>query len=335
MTRIRHAHRRRSPPRLPPFALLAILVAMLIPGPPPQAVEEPFTFALMGDTPYSRFERAHMPTLLERMASAGARFILHVGDFKSGQTPCSDAVFEDRLTLFDHQPLAFILTPGDNEWMDCGRSSAGGFDPLDRLAWLRAHFFPPGRSLGTHPLPVVSQAGDPSHGVYRENLRWRVGPVLFATLNVPGPDNNWGGGADPTPEYSARQAANSAWLATAFDIARRERLAAVVVAFQADPGFEDAASGRPQRGFRALLDQLREEAENFSGQLVIAHGDSHIHRIDHPLFDRQGRPLPRVTRVETHGFPFMGWVEVRVTPGATPLFRFTPHLYAPGEGPSP
>lgn len=299
------------------------------------APDEPYTFALFGDTPYSRFERAHMPALLERMAIAGARFVIHVGDFKAGQTPCTNAAFEDRLSLFDHQPLAFILAPGDNEWLDCGRASAGGFDPEERLAWLREHFFPPGRSLGAAPITLDSQASDPRHAAYRENLRWRMGPVLYATLNVPGPDNNWGDRIEPGSEHLARQRANTAWLAATFDLARRDGLAAVVIAFQADPAFEEAAAGRPRRGFQALLDQLRESAEAFPGEVVIAHGDTHTHRIDHPLFDRQGRLMVRVTRVETYGFPFMGWVEVRVTPGATPLFRFTSHLYAPGEGRPP
>ena len=38
-----------------------------------------------------------------------------------------------------------IYVPGDNEWTDCHRANNGGYDPLERLAFLRAMFYP-GRS---------------------------------------------------------------------------------------------------------------------------------------------------------------------------------------------
>jgi len=40
---------------------------------------------------------------------------------------------------------------GDNEWTDCHRPNNGGYNPLERLAKVRATFFPsPGRTLGQH-----------------------------------------------------------------------------------------------------------------------------------------------------------------------------------------
>ena len=39
-----------------------------------------------------------------------------------------------------------VHTPGDNEWTDCYRKKAGEFDPLERLAKVRAMFFPDGNS---------------------------------------------------------------------------------------------------------------------------------------------------------------------------------------------
>lgn len=290
---------------------------------------EAFSFALIGDTPYSRDERQHLPALLAQIADSGAAFIIHAGDIKSGGDSCSDAVLEDRLGLFDDQPLPFVLTPGDNEWTDCSRPAAGGFDPLERLGWLRRHFYPPGQSLGRQAMPVANQAEAPGFPAYRENLRWQRGPVLFLTLNVPGGDNHRGSRQHPRAEYLERQAANAAWLAAGFRRAREGGLAAVVVAFQANPGFEDYAESRPDNGYRDLLDQLLAEARAFPGQVVAVHGDSHTHRIDHPLRDpASGEPLANFTRVETYGYPFLGWVRVRVSPDLQPLLRFESRPYA-------
>lgn len=309
--------------------LTALLLAALA-GTTRAQAPEGYTFAIIGDTPYSRFERQHLPTLLEQIAASGAAFIIHVGDFKSGTDPCDDALFRDRLSLFNDQPLPFVLTPGDNEWTDCRRKAAGGYDPLERLDWLRHHFYPAGQSLGRLAMPVTSQAGDPAFPAYRENLRWQRGPVLFLTLNLPGGDNFRGSRQHPRAEYLDRLAANRAWLAEGFQQAREAGLAAIVVAFQADPGFEDYVTSHPDDGYRDVLDQLQAETLSYPGEVVAVHGDSHTQRIDHPLRNpATGEPLPNFTRVESYGYPFMGWLRVTVEPGRRPLLRFEAHPYAP------
>lgn len=310
---------------------VTLLLALALPSGADAEAPPTYTFALIGDTPYSSFERQHLPALLAEIAASGAAFIIHAGDIKSGSAPCSDALLEDRLRLFDDQPLPFILTPGDNEWTDCARPAAGRFDPLERLDWLRRHFFPPGVSLGGSRLAVESQSADPAFTAYRENLRWQRGPVLFVTLNVPGGDNHRG--SNPR-EYLQRQAANQAWLAQAFRLARETGQKAVVVIFQANPGFEEYAQSQPETGYRPLLDHLLAETRAFPGQVVAVHGDSHTQRIDHPLRDpADGSPVANFTRVETYGYPFMGWVRVRVDPASQPLLKFEPRAFAPPSPP--
>lgn len=296
--------------------------------------DAPYSFALMGDTPYTRFERKHLPAMLAEMADAGAAFILHVGDIKSGGESCANPVLEDRLQLFDSQPLPFVLTPGDNEWVDCSRPTTGPFDPEERLAWLRRHFYPAGRSLGRQTMAVESQGDTAQFPEFRENLRWRRGPLLFATLHITGSGNNRGRAATPNPEFLAREAANRAWLAEAFRQAREDALPALVLALQANPGLEDLAEGSPSAGYASFLQQLREELARYPGEVVLVHGDTHAHRIDHPLRDpASGQPLARFTRIETHGSPFMGWILVKVQPGSPRLLRFESRTYAPPPQP--
>lgn len=276
--------------------------------------------ALIGDTPYSEHERRELPAMLARIAATHADLVLHVGDFKDGRSPCSDALFEDRRALFDAQPGAFVFVPGDNEWSDCGRKAAGGHDPLERLARLRALFFAEARTLGRQPLAVERQSAQRP-----EHLRWRLGPVLFVTLNVPG-GNNIRGPGKPRSEFAARNPQVIAWLREAFALARGENLRGVVVAMQANPGFREFASGQPYSGYRRLLEVLREETQDFTGEVLLVHGDTHWQRIDTPLrHATSGRPLANFTRVETFGAPFMGWVRLHIDAAGERLFRLEAH----------
>jgi hypothetical protein len=299
--------------------------------------EAGYSFALLGDTPYSRFERKHLPQMLRDIAATGPAFVVHVGDMKSGGDACDDRFYQARLALFNAQPQPLILTPGDNDWTDCGRAAAGGFDPLERLEHLRQRFFGRPQSLGARPMAVERQSDlmgqdDPGFAHYRENLRWQRGPVSFATLHVVGSRDNSGPGKRPGEEYLARSRANGAWLAAAFAEARRRGSAALVLMMQADPQFEDYAAGRAPRAYRPLLDQLLRETLAYDGEVVVVHGDSHVQRIDHPLRDPAGgQPIKRFTRVETPGSPFMGWVQGTVRPGLRPTLVFRAFTWAPAQ----
>ena len=114
---------------------LLALAALLSPA---LQAAEPFSFGVLGDIPYNRFERQHLPELLAEMDAEGLRVVVHDGDIKSGGERCDDALYEDRLTVFKASHTPFVFVPGDNDWTDCQRKSNGAYDPLERLARLRA-----------------------------------------------------------------------------------------------------------------------------------------------------------------------------------------------------
>ncbi len=296
----------------------------------PATASAGFSFAVFGDTPYWEAERALLPRMLDEIARDAPAFVVHVGDFKSGASVCDDAVFRDRLQLFDASPVPLVYTPGDNDWTDCDRVIAGGYAPEERLARLRELFFAGEESLGRRRIALERQSRDPAFAAYRENARWRLGPVLFVTLNVPGSNNNIGRATAPNAEFLARGRANRAWIDSSFALAKRKRLAGVVIMMQADPDLDAAARGRPKPAYRALLQQLAAQVEAFAGQVVLVHGDGHVMQVDRPLLRRGGGPLPNFTRVETYGSPFMGWIKVTVDEAAPGLFRFESRPY-PGE----
>jgi hypothetical protein len=293
---------------------------------------ETWRFAVIGDVPYNSYEESQLPLMLDDIAAEHPQFIVHAGDFKSSSKPCSDALFRDRRTLFDASQVPLIYVPGDNEWTDCRRLAAGGFDPLERLQKLRELFFATPRSLGRQTLAVEQQPG-----AYPEQLRWRLGPVLFVSLNVPGSNNNFGHRKTPGPEYLARNPAVIEWLEQGFATARREKAAGLVIVMQANPGFKHAVAGLPHSGYRQLLETLRRETLAFPGQVLLIHGDTHWQRIDKPLRETKAstnnskeadkQPIANFTRLETFGYPLLGWVKVIVDSENPQLFRFEVHAH--------
>jgi hypothetical protein len=312
---------------LNPRLLLLLTTALL--ALPLQA--EPLNFGLFGDTPYTPWERDNLPALIAQMDGEKLAFVVHDGDIKSGSSPCSDQVLKDILKVFRRSQTPLIYVPGDNEWTDCHRRNSGGYDPVERLGKLRQWFFADDRSLGQRTLKLERQSSDPAFAAYRENVRWEAGGALFVGLNVPGSDNNFHGtrrGDGPVAEFIERGAANRAWLAQAFALARRKHLPGILIVIQANPGFHIANAGEPNPGYRDFLNQLREETQAFAGQVVLVHGDSHYHRINQPMEDpNTGETVANFTRVETMGSPFFGWVKGTVDAADPRVFRFSPRFW--------
>ncbi len=287
------------------------------------AQDEPFTFVALGDMPYNlpddyvRFER-----LIDRVNAMEPVFSIHVGDTKSGGTECSDEMLQatlDQLMLFE-QPL--VYTPGDNEWTDCHRTRAGGYDPLERLAYVRQTHFPEAESLGANPMPVTRQSDVSDYTDMVENARWVHGNILFVTVHVVGSNNGFERTLEAVTEYFARNEANIAWIEEAFALAEAEGHAGIVFAFQADPRFYERHWG--QSGFRDTLEAFTEGAETFDGPVLLVQGDAHLLIIDQPLRDAEGFTIETVTRLQVMGAREVHGVAVTVYPGDESPFAFRP-----------
>jgi Calcineurin-like phosphoesterase len=281
-----------------------------------------FTFALIGDMPYGAEGDAKFPNVIADInADNKLSFVVHDGDFKNGSSLCSDAVFFNRLDLFNQFQQPFIFVPGDNEWTDCHRANNGAYEPTERLAFLRALFFPTNDSLGRTHLTLERQSDGSPFQIYRENVRWTVHNVLFVGLHVVGSNNNLGQPpASSTPEYVARNAANLAWLRESFAIASLGHKAVMVI-IQADPGFELAPAQRT--GFNDFLAARQTETIAYGRPVVLVHGDSHYFRIDKPMIGTEsGRRVENFTRVETFGELDNHWLHVTVEPTSRNVFVF-------------
>ncbi len=298
-----------------------------------------YSIGLWGDLPYSDVQKSTgVPNLIADMNAQRLAFTAHDGDLKSGSSLCTD----DRYTSFEASLNTLrapaVFTPGDNDWTDCDR---GPYDANERLAFERRTLFDSPYSFGQHRLRL-----DVQHAPYVENRRWTVGRVTYATLNVQGSCNNrCDVGADEA-EYTARNAADIEWLRAAFGDARRRGSAAVMVIWQADPGWDDSDATRaPTRdpktlaetdgqpdGYKDLLTALREETVAFRRPVALVHGDSHYFRVDKPLQDAQGRRVENFTRVETFGDHEenqdndVHWLKVTVDPRSREVFSYQPQI---------
>jgi hypothetical protein len=96
---------------------------------------------------YTKFDR-----LIAAVNTLKPAFTLHMGDIKSGSLPCSDEVLKKSYDQIQTFQGALVYTIGDNEWLDCHRMAAGGYNPRERLAKLREMFFANRKSLGQTPL---------------------------------------------------------------------------------------------------------------------------------------------------------------------------------------
>lgn len=304
-----------------------------------------FDFALIGDLPYTPGDLVRFDRLIDDVNGHRPRieWVLHVGDIRGGgKVPCSDEILMDRFDRMQRFARAFVLTPGDNDYLDCRNA-----DPHERLAFLRALFFPkPGRTTGGRPMAVESQALNAGFENFVENALWIRGGVVFATFHALGVDR----APDPHPDLTAaRNAAAVAWIGEAFARARAVGAKGVFLATQVDPWVvtgppgvarmlcRDPAGGESpclarRGGIGPIYDALEQGAAGFGGPVVLATGDLHYFRVDKPLLvartlpDEDPRTLENFTRVEAFGSPYVHWVRIRVDPGDRDVFSFHPEV---------
>lgn len=282
--------------------LRALVAALLLTGcaAAPPSAPGPQSFVLLGDAPYSQSQANLLDGLIDRVNAQRPAFVVHLGDITGGNGPCTDAWFEARRKQFARIAAPFVLLPGDNEWTDCHRS---GHDPMERLTKIRQLFH-----SGSVALPEFARqsAARPEH------MRWIWDETVFVGLNVPGSNNNLGRTPAMDDEYASRMFAVAAWLREAERLAAAPRIRALVVLMQANPDFEGRprTSGLPD-GYASLRAALSEAARRLGKPLIVAHGDTHRFRQDRPVAGTLN-----LVRLEVDGWPWLGWLKVRIPAGA-------------------
>jgi hypothetical protein len=269
-------------------------------------------------------------------------FTVFDGDIKAGSNaPCDQAQYDQAQAMFSVVKWATIYTPGDNEWTDCDRQSNGLYAPNERLALIRTMFFSDSKSQGQDRLDVTRQSAQ-----FPENARWEHDGVTYITVNTPGSDNNYpqtdaaGQPIDADKkltsvsgrpqngdlaEYTARNAANLAWLDAGFAFAKSRGSKGIMVVQQADM-FPSATNTDTITHYADEVAKLTSLTAAFNGQVALVNGDSHVFTVDNPL------GLQNFTRVVTPGEVHNHWVRADVNAKDPKVFTFTQQL-VPGNAP--
>lgn len=308
------------------------------------SASQSFSFGVWGDMPYKKAgDDAKLPAVLQSINQSDIAFSLYDGDIKDGSSKCTDGIYTDALTMFGGMAKPVVYVAGDNEWTDCHRLNNGGYDGLERLAHLRRVMYPSINSLGQNPMALEHQ-GQPGEK-FVENTRFSQGGVVFVGINMPGSNNNLVLNAKEctaksarkaaqcdaaNAEYLERDAANVSWLAASFAQAKARNALGLVLVVQADPGFDlpetedkDESAAPGVSGYRHFMNQLVAQTEQFKGQVLLVHGDTHFFKMDKPLHG-PGNMLTNLTRLQTFGSPSLHWVKVTVDPASANVFQVQP-----------
>ena len=131
-------------------------------------------------------------------------------------------------------------------------------------------------------------------------------------------------------EYLERDAANVRWMQQAFAAAKASKARGLVLVFQADPGFDlpetedlDESQAPGFSGYRNFINSVVAETEQFPGQVLLVHGDTHFFKVDKPLYSPT-KLLANLTRLQTFGSPQIHWVRVTVDAKNADVFTIQP-----------
>lgn len=209
------------------------------------------TFYAMGDVPYAPEEDILLPQQIAKIPK-DAEFVIHVGDIKTGKTPCNEAVYQKVAGMLNRAEAPVFILPGDNEWNDCS-------DPIQ--AWkLWDKYFMRFDSHWHHRLSIFRQLE------HEENFSFIKGNVLFVGLNIVG------GQIHDVEEWKTRHADGADWLRR--NLRRFGDRASSLVVF---------GHATPVKKHADFFDSFVESAKEFKKPILYLHGDGHRWKHDRPF----------------------------------------------------
>ncbi len=295
---------------------------------------ESFSFAVVGDNPYGDANVSKYERLIDQVNStAEIEWVIHLGDVKAGQEDCSDKEILRRFNLNQKFSVPLIVTPGDNDWLDCKREAAGAFNEYERLEYFRQIFYPKrGFSTGGKPMELSQQSEGADFSEFVENSLWEYESIVFAAVHVVALTSP---ATDPA-QKTKRDNAAAAWITNAFRLAKEKGSKGIFLAVQADPWILSGPRSLARRLCGECMDPrptlawlyplLIEQSRDFEKPIMFANGSTHIFRVDKPLYDQRNQLVENFTRLEGFGNPSVHWVNVLVEPDKPWVFSVREQL---------
>lgn len=239
-----------------------------------------FSFGVIGPAQAT----ANDPTSLTQAITASdaddLAFVVANG-FKRADEACTDDLFAQRHDLLANAKNGLVLSLAGNDWSDC-KTSNGRSTAIERLSRIRELFYPDDFSFGASKIPLIHQSSLPKFRAFAENMRWEVGNILFATVDLPAANNRYRMEAGRNGEFEDRQIANRDWLHHTFATANFKHKDAIVLICDGDPMPKPApqrlADGAQKHdGFADVRQQLTSLAAKFPGKILIVHNNANAH----------------------------------------------------------
>ena len=232
------------------------------------------TFAVTGDAPY---DKVGDTTELERLrrdvaAVQDVLFVAHVGDLKTGSTPCTAQTYTQVAEVMCNAQVPALVLPGDNEWNDCERTKDQGFDTVEGWKhWDRS--FGPGASRCDRLVPPtgwqVKTQSKPNRawwpGTHSGGFSFDHHGVRFLGLALPSFEAPGHGLPGKKGEVVQRTAMD--WLEQGLRSPAREVKAAVVLLH--------ADVLQPRAKQEAFVAALEAAARAWDRPVLVIVGDSH------------------------------------------------------------
>lgn len=233
------------------------------------AAADDFSIGIIGPSLKSLHDDSALRQAISDTDDEDLAFVV-VNGIKSAQEACSDEVYLDRKNLFDAAKNGLVVSLAGTDWTEC-KTAAGKSLSVERLSRLRELFFTDDFSFGASKIPLVRQSAAAKFRSYAENAHWELGPVLFATINLPSDNNHYLSASGRNSEFEDRSVANLNWLQRVVGHATTHKLDAVVLFCDHDP-LAPAQSSKQHDGFAEIRENIVRLAARFSGRILLVYG---------------------------------------------------------------
>ena len=257
--------------------MIGLLLAAVLGLQAAQVAAQPaeLSFGVIGHTFRTAADETPLRRAIAETDADNLGFVV-VNGIKSASEPCSDTLYEQRLSLLSRAKNGVVLSLAGSDWSDCKREN-GRSAAMERLTRMRDVYFQDEMSFGGTRLPLIRQSTSTKFRSYAENARWDMGNVVFATINLPAPNNHYLTDAGRNGEFEDRLIANRYWLERTFTFAAREKRSGVVLFCDGNPELlsgRTSARGPDGRrdGFVEMRRQIAALAATFPGKVLLVHG---------------------------------------------------------------
>lgn len=282
-----------------PLLIAAALAAALSCAPPAgardRAGEPGHRFGVVGNSAGKDGE-ARLKQALADSSEKSLAFVVLTG-IKGEKESCGDRLYQQRRDIIAKAKRPIIVSLAGSDWTAC-RNSATRTNAIERLNRLRELFHSEPDSLGLEKIHLTQLSASPRFRSYAENAHWKVGKVLYATINLPAGNNHFLPAAGRNSEYEDRTVANRFWLNRLFAIARSDKAEALVLFSEGAvrPFYLDQPAGLrgflrrdpvEKDGFEAVRRQVQAQAVKFDGKVLLV--DSAASHGRRPEIEWQGK----------------------------------------------